>query len=55
MYKEDIPLKEAKHGFSVDDRNRNMNARKKIVDKIKDELKQYIDFEDLNYLNRMVV
>ena len=55
MYREDIPLKEAKHGFSVDDRNRNMNARKKIVDKIKAELTQYIDFEDLKYLNRMVV
>ena len=55
MYKEEIPLKEAKHGFSVDDRNRNMNARSKSVSKIKDELKQYIDFEDLKYLNRMVV
>ena len=55
MYKEEIPLKEAKHGFSVDDRNRNMNARNKIVTKIKDDLKQYLDFEDLKYLNRMVV
>ena len=55
MYKEDIHLKEAKHGFSVDDRNRNVNVRNKIVNKIKDELKQYIDFEDLKYLNRMVV
>ena len=55
MYREDIPLKEAKHGFSVDDRNRNMNARNKIVNKIKAELTQYIDFEDLKYLNRMVV
>ena len=55
MYKEEIPLKEAKHGFSVDDRNRNMNARNKIVTKIKDELKHYIDYEDLKYLNRMVV
>ena len=55
MYKEEIPLKEAKNGFSVDDRTRNMYARNKIVNKIKDELKQYIDFEDLKYLNRMVV
>ena len=55
MYKEEIPLKEAKYGFSVDDRNRNMNARNKIVNKIKDELKQHIDYEDLKYLNRMVV
>lgn len=55
MYKEEMPLKEAKHGFSVDDRNWNMYARNKIVTKIKDELKQYIDYEDLKYLNRMVV
>lgn len=55
MYKEEMPLKEAKYGFSVDDRNRNMYARNKIVTKIKDELKQYIDYEDLKYLNRMVV
>lgn len=55
MYKEEMPLKEAKHGFSVDDRNRNTYARNKIVSKIKDELKQYLDFEDLKYLNRMVV
>ena len=55
MYKDEIPLKEARHGFSVDDRNRNMNARNKIVNKIKDELKHYIDYEDLTYLNRMVV
>ena len=55
MYKEEMPLKEAKHGFSVDDRTRNMYARNKIVNKIKDELKQHIDYEDLKYLNRMVV
>ena len=55
MYKEEILLKEAKYGFSVDDRNRNMYARNKIVSKIKDELKHYIDYEDLKYLNRMVV
>ena len=55
LYREDFKLKEAKSGFSLEDRKTHLSARKTIVNQIIKEINHILGDEDLKRLRIMVV
>ena len=55
LYREDFKLKEAKSGFSLEDRKKHLNDRKIIVKQIEKEINHILGDEDLKRLRMMVV
>lgn len=55
MYKEDVNFKEAKFGWSVEDRKTHLSARKTIVKQIIHELHDSLSDDDRKHLHMMVV
>ena len=55
LYKEDFKLKEAKSGFSLEDRKTHLNARKIIVKQIIKEINHILSDDDLKRLRMMIV
>ena len=55
LYKEELKLKEAKSGFSLEDRKMHLNDRKIIVKQIIKEINHILGDEDLKRLRMMVV
>ena len=55
LYREDFKLKEAKSGFSLEDRKIHLNDRKIIVKQIEKEINHILSDDDLKRLRMMVV
>lgn len=55
LYREEFKLKEAKSGFSLEDRKTHLNDRKTIVKQILKEIKHILSDDDLKRLHMMVV
>lgn len=55
LYREDFKLKEAKSGFSLEDRKTHLNDRKIIVKQIEKEINHILSEDDYKRLRMMVV